>query len=280
MSTDSGIWGWTGDIGHLGFTVSFSLGRSPQDVLYRYGVDGSAARPLSRTDAWASSPPNYRGGQLRAGTVGRWGFCFEEAGIEGFKPATLTLLSEDTETLSFYTAAGASSFIHLKDGQGVEAFEPGLPFTLRGEEPTRFWNDTQKILERSTLEAPIRPAHAVLQVITKYVRGLLDRATLEGPLLTAYLPEARRPAPTTVPPAEPAAADPTSADFARADSVPADSVSASSPSPSTPVAPAATPPNRPSPPAGPAPAANTAPLPLVRNGFTPSQPSRQPARAS
>jgi len=187
VSTDPGIWGWTSDIGQLGFTVTFSLGLSPEEVLQAYGADATQARSLSRLDAWNAYPPSVGRSQLRAGTIGRWGFCFEEAGTEGIKPATLTRLSADTETISFYTAAGTSRFIYLKDGQGVEAFEPGRPETLHGNLPRRFWDNTIKILERAGHPSSMPPQHAVLQAIVKHVRGLLDRSVLEGPLLTGIL---------------------------------------------------------------------------------------------
>jgi Family of unknown function (DUF6461) len=195
VSTDPGIWGWTGDIGQLGFTVTFSLGRSPEDVLSHYGADPAGAQQLSRDEAWALYRPNYGGAQLRAGTVGRWGFCFEEAGVEGIKPRTLSRLSADTEAIAFFTTTNTSHFIYLKDGEGVEAFEPGLPETVIGEKPWKFWADTQKITERASqnsLAGPMGPSHAVLQAISKHIRGLLDRATLQGPLLTAFLSDADR----------------------------------------------------------------------------------------
>jgi len=187
VSTDPGIWGWTSDIGQLGFTVTFSLGLSPEEVLQHYGADATQARQLSRLDAWNAYPPSVGRSQLRAGTIGRWGFCFEEAGTEGIKPATLSRLSADTETLSFFTAAGTSRFIYLKDGQGVEAFEPGRPETLHGNLPRRFWDSTTKILERAGHTSSMPPQHAVLQAIAKHVRGLLDRTVLDGPLLTGIL---------------------------------------------------------------------------------------------
>lgn len=189
MSSDPGVWSWTGDFGRLGFTVTFSLGRTPEDVLSLYGAEASRAETLSRDGAWIRYPPNIGGAQLRAGTLGRWGFCFEEAGFEGFKARTLSALSADTETISFFTSPATSSFIYLKDSEGVEAFEPGLPDTLRGDGPCKFWADTQKIIERAPQTPPI---HAVMQAITKHVRGPLDRATLVGPLLTAFLADADR----------------------------------------------------------------------------------------
>jgi hypothetical protein len=186
MSTDPGIWGWTSDIGRLGFTVTFSLGLSPEDVLAHYGVSASGAEHFTREEAWTRYPASYGGTRLRAGTLGRWGFCFEEAGVEGIKARTLSALSADTETISFFSAPTTHSFLYLKDGQGIEAFEPGLPSTLRGDEPYRFWSNTQRILERANPGSPVDPAHAVLQTIAKHIRGLLDRSVLEGPLLTAF----------------------------------------------------------------------------------------------
>jgi uncharacterized protein DUF6461 len=192
VSSDPGIWGWTGDVGRLGFTVTFSLGRTPEEVLSLYGADPSQAEHLTRDGAWIMYPPNNGGAQLRAGMLGRWAFCFEEAGFEGFKARTLSGLSADTETLSLFHSAGKSSFIYLRDSEGIEAFEPGLPETLRGEQPCRFWTATEKILDLGTPSAPVLPAHAVLQAITKHIREPLDRRTLEGPLLSVFLPDADR----------------------------------------------------------------------------------------
>jgi hypothetical protein len=193
VSNDPGIWGWTSDVGRLGFTVTFSLGRTPEDVLAQYGADPQQAEHLTRDGAWIMYPPNTGGAQLRVGMLGRWGFCFEEAGFEGFKTRTLSALSAETETLSFFTSANKSSFIYLKDSEGIEAFEPGLPETLRGNAPCKFWNDVERILERAgQTGASMSPSHAVLQAITKHIREPLDRATLEGPLLTALLHDADR----------------------------------------------------------------------------------------
>ena len=217
MSTDPGVWSWTGDVGRLGFTVTFSLGRTPEDVLSLYGADPGQAEHLTRDGAWIMYPPNNGGAQLRAGMLGRWAFCFEEAGFEGFKARTLSGLSAETETLSFFNSAGKSSFIYLRDSEGIEAFEPGLPETLRGEQPCKFWTATQKILDGAN---PVLPAHAVLQAITKHIREPLERRTLEGPLLSVFLPDADRapmgaefeheaaPEPAAAPPVEePAAPD-------------------------------------------------------------------------
>ena len=218
MSTDPGIWSWTGDVGRLGFTVTFSLGRTPEDVLRLYGADPSQAEHLTRDGAWIMYPPNSGGAQLRAGMLGRWAFCFEEAGFEGFKARTLSALSADTETISFFNSAGKSSFIYLRDSEGIEAFEPGLPETLRGDQPCKFWAATQKILEMDNPGGPIAPAHAVLRAITKHIREPLDRRTLEGPLLSVFLPDADRapmgaefdePADQSEPPADQAAPIPT-----------------------------------------------------------------------
>jgi hypothetical protein len=192
VSTDAGIWGWTSDIGQRGFTITFSLGLAPEDVLSRYGADAGRAQHLTRPEAWTRYPPNYGGAQLRTGTLERWGFCFEEAGVEGIKTRTLSQLSAETETISFSTSLGMSSFIYLRDGEGIEAFEPGLPNTLLGDEPFKFWADTQKIMDRANQTTPMAPEHAVLQAITKHIRGLLDRTVLEGPLLTAFLSDADR----------------------------------------------------------------------------------------
>jgi hypothetical protein len=192
VSNDPGVWGWTSDFGRLGFTVTFSLGRTPEEVLTQYGADAGQAEWLSRDGAWIRYPANIGGAQLRVGTLGRWSFCFEEAGFEGFKARTLSALSEETETISFFTSAGTSSFIYLKDTEGVEAFEPGLPETLRGDGPCKFWDESQKIMDLSSADSPVPPIHAVLQAITKHIRGPLDRATLEGPLLTGFLPDADR----------------------------------------------------------------------------------------
>lgn len=106
--------------------------------------------------------------------------------------AILGRLAADTEAIGFFTGSGRSSFVYLKDGEGVEAFEPGHPQTLRGREPYAFWTATGKIIERTSRTVPMPPALATLQAITKHVRGTLDRSALEGPLLTAFLSDSGR----------------------------------------------------------------------------------------
>jgi hypothetical protein len=124
--------------------------------------------------------------------LGRWGFCFEEAGFEGLKATTLSGLSVETETISFFMFPGTSRFIYLKDRQGIETFEPGRPETVRGEGPYKFWTESEKIICRESQATPVHPCHAVLQVITKHIREPLDRNTLDGPLLTSFLADADR----------------------------------------------------------------------------------------
>lgn len=203
MSTDPGVWGWTEDIGRLGFTVTFSLGLDPEDVLGQYGADLGRAEQLTREQAWSRFPPESSGAQLRAGRLGRWGFCFEEAGVEGIQTPTLRGLSAETETIAFCTAQGASSFVYLKDAEGVEAFELGRPETVRGSEPFKFWSDVQRIVDRSGQAGSLALAHAALQAITKHVRAPLDRAALEGPLLTASRSQVEAAQPPPEPPMSP-----------------------------------------------------------------------------
>jgi hypothetical protein len=186
----AGVWDWTDDIGEQGFTVTYSLGSTPEEVLQHCGADMSRAEYLTRAQAWACYPEDG-GTQLRAGTLAGWGFCFHEGDTQGADLAALATLSQDTETISFVTSSSRSALIYLKDGEGVEAFEVGMPASLRGEPPHKFWTSTQKILEGagpSRQAMPMPPSHAVLQAIAKHVRGLLDRVALEGMLLTAPVP--------------------------------------------------------------------------------------------
>jgi len=205
MSTDPGMWGWTSDIGHIGFTVTFTLGRDPQEVLSLYGTGDREAQVLTREEAWMQFPPNQGGAQLRAGTLGRWGFCFEEASIEGMKSGPLSRLSAETETIALFAVPGRSDFTYLKDGLRVESFDPGNAGSVQGDQPYTFWTGTQKIMSWARSE-PTPPIHAVLQTIAKYIREPLDRNTLEGPLLTAFLPDSER-APLDIPYIAPRALD-------------------------------------------------------------------------
>lgn len=186
MNSASGIWGWTDDIGRLGFTLTLSMGLAAHDVLERYGVPAAGIELLTREQSWSRLPVG-NATQLRAGTLGRWGFCFEERGTVGIRTSTLLRLSVDTETIAFLVAEGDGSFVHIKDGEGVEAFGSGVPAALRGTAPQTFWSATQKIIQAMARSGPVTPAHAVLQAIAKHVRAALDRQTLEGPLLTGFL---------------------------------------------------------------------------------------------
>jgi hypothetical protein len=181
--------GWTADLGELGFCITFSRSRAPREILSSYRADARRAQLLTRPEALSLYVPGMGGTLLRAGTLGTWGFCFEELGIEGSKPGVLRRLSSGTETISLcYTADGTSIVKHLNDGRLIEKFEPGSPHTAWAEGPLRLARHTQELINE--MAGRVNRKEAALHVTGQYVGHYLDRSTLEGKLLTAFLLDA------------------------------------------------------------------------------------------
>lgn len=191
MGTHRGAWEWAEDPRIPGFCITFTRDRTPEAVLAAYGADVRQASVLIMEDTADAFALSVGGTLLRAGMLGRWAFCYENLEPEGFKEGVQNRLSAETETLELFQGGGGLvTFTHLCDQRKIECFEPGNPRTLRGDGPHRFSHAVQEVLDAAT--APLTPSHAGLQVIGRYIGASLDRATLEGPLLTAFLADTDR----------------------------------------------------------------------------------------
>lgn len=191
MSTHRGVWEWAEDPRIPGFCITFTRDRTPEAVLAAYGADVSQASVLIMEDTADAFPLSVGGTLLRAGMLGTWTFCYENLEPEGFKEGVRSRLSAGTETLELFAGGnGLVTFTYLRDQRKIEFFEPGSPHTVRGDGPHRFSHPVQEVLDAAT--APVTPAHAALQVIGQYIGAGLDGATLEGPLLTAFLADTDR----------------------------------------------------------------------------------------
>lgn len=198
MSTPHGAWEWAGDF-IPGFCITFTRDRTPEAVLAAYGADVRQASVLTMEDADDAFPFSVGGTLLRAGMLGTWAFCYEGREPEGFKEGVHNRLSAGTETLVLFMGGdGLVTFTYLREQREIESFEPGEPRTVRGDGRHRFLHAVQEVLDAAT--APMASSHAALQVIGQHIGAGLDWATLEGPLLTAFLADAHREAlPTGTP---------------------------------------------------------------------------------
>ncbi|GAB2974751.1 hypothetical protein GCM10023080_044160 [Streptomyces pseudoechinosporeus] len=201
--TDDDEWGWAVDPRYSLWCLTFTRGLNPADVLRRYGADPDRAQVLARTERSDLYEQALRGGTvLRVGMHSGWSFCFEDVGGAGSRPGPLRALSQGTETVSLLQGGdGMNLLSHWHDGQCRERFEPGATDWIpQGTGP--FWD-----LVRSRHQAhPGRPGLLLaLEVITQHTGVYLDRTTITGPLLTAYLAdEDRTPDPVpSLPPTPP-----------------------------------------------------------------------------
>ncbi|RKR87532.1 hypothetical protein BDK92_1811 [Micromonospora pisi] len=176
MDAATGPWALT----DLGFTVTFTLGLTAEEILACYGADPAEAELLTRQEAATTWPG---GDLLRVGPLGDWGFCFEEVGYQGSRPEVRTRLSAHTEVFSLYDMSGMCTFKHVRDGQTVESFEPGFSYSVRVDQPHTYWTRTEQIAN----ERGLRHSRAALEAIEEHIGARLHKGLLEGPLLTAYL---------------------------------------------------------------------------------------------
>ncbi|MCM4084343.1 DUF6461 domain-containing protein [Paractinoplanes hotanensis] len=172
MRAGEGPWGWTYDVG---FTLTLTFETAPDVVLANYRADLEEVRLLTRTEALRDVPPRPGGSQLRVGQVDSWTVCFEEFGTHGTRSDLMAALSFGSESFSYSAGYGMKLFQYYRAGRRIESFERGMPSTLRGEGPHRFWI--------ATAENGGQPELA----ITSQTGISVPIEFLDGPMLTAWV---------------------------------------------------------------------------------------------
>ncbi|MEU8328615.1 DUF6461 domain-containing protein [Micromonospora sp. NPDC048839] len=174
--------------------MTFTKGRSPEDVLVRYGADPQAARSLDHHASSQYGESLQEGAVLRAGILATWSFCLEEESVAGAMPATCSALSEGTETLSILRGGdGMNIFAHWRDKRCVEQFEPGMPNT-KPQPPHPWWD----LMHGQLATPPPQRSRLIpaLEAVAVYIGAPLDSHSVDGPLLTARLSAQRTHSPS------------------------------------------------------------------------------------
>jgi Family of unknown function (DUF6461) len=190
-------WEWLFGGRYDGFTLTFTRGLKPAELLERYGADPSGARLLPFVDIHAVLQPRPETGILRVGLLGEWAFGIEDLGAQGAAPATLAQISRGTETISVYSGANALKVLsYWVNGQPQEEFEPGMASTLRAARPHPFWDAA----ERHRARPGTRDILAVMRAVEDHIGARLAQETDDGPLLSVLLPQVLPPLPSPAPP--------------------------------------------------------------------------------
>ncbi|MGW0856964.1 DUF6461 domain-containing protein [Streptomyces sp. NPDC002690] len=171
---------------------------TPEEVLTRYGADARNARELTEQQAARLITSSSAAGTvLRVGSCGNWSFGYEAYGVVGIGTGTLSLLSQGTQSVAVLRGGdGMNRFEHWREGGPTEQFEPGFPST-KPPEPHPWWSEVQRRLDE--VNGPHSGLAPVMETAFRHVRGVIDRDTLYGPLLTLWLDESSM-APPAFPP--------------------------------------------------------------------------------
>lgn len=126
-----------------------------------------------------------------------WMFCYESLEPEGIKPSVMARLSQGTGTETvrvFKGADGLRTLEHYRDGRRADSVELSAALTVRGDGPHLFSLALRQRLEEHPEFAGRGPSVLLvgLDTVGRYVGGVIDQQTLQGPLLTAFLPDADR----------------------------------------------------------------------------------------
>ncbi|MDQ8707988.1 DUF6461 domain-containing protein [Streptomyces sp. LHD-70] len=189
---------WLMEFSDLGFCLTLTRDRITEDVIRAYGIDPAQARLLPLDDFLEVDPGGTgadEGTVIRFGHSGVTAFSLEYIGTTGGQNPVLAHLCSHTETIALTaTADGMTSVKHARDGVPLSSFEPDAPQETRsGPGPHTFAELLQRVIaERATDDEADRRTDLqdALRLVHDQYGDLPDPATLSGPLLTAYLPDA------------------------------------------------------------------------------------------
>lgn len=196
MDLGTGPWRWAVDSRCPTFCLTFTRGTTPEAVLRAYGMDPDLAAPRTRAESGGLLPRGGGGSLLRVGRVAAdCVFCYESLEPEGIKPTVMARLSQDTETVRVFKGAdGLRTLEHWRDGRRTESVELSAALTVRGDGPHLFSPALRRTLDEHPEFADRGPSVLLvgLDTVGRYVGGVLEQQVLDGPLLTAFLPDADR----------------------------------------------------------------------------------------
>ncbi|WP_438290878.1 DUF6461 domain-containing protein [Streptomyces sp. HUAS TT7] len=111
-----------------GFSVTFSRGLEPAELLHRMGCAPGSLTSMTRADAEAYELGDEReGAVLRAGTAGEWAYALQLWGAHGIDAGVMAAVSAGTESVVLVSTSTIPWFAHSVNGEEVCAFDPGLP---------------------------------------------------------------------------------------------------------------------------------------------------------
>ncbi|MHC3475615.1 DUF6461 domain-containing protein [Streptomyces sp. 7R007] len=226
MDLGSSPWEWATDSRCPTFCLTFTRSTTPDAVLGAYGVAPGQATVRTQAESGALLPRGGGGTLLRVGALAKdWIYCYENLEPEGLKPTVVARLSQGTETVRVFKGGdGLCTLDHYRDGRRTESVELSTTPVVRGEGPHA--SALRQALDALPAAASSSGSSTSvlligLNIVGRYVGGVLDAQTLQGPLLTAFLPDADRaplrpvrrpptgsPSEATAPPTDAAAAKP------------------------------------------------------------------------
>ncbi|MDQ8705406.1 DUF6461 domain-containing protein [Streptomyces sp. LHD-70] len=184
---------WLREFSDLGYCLTLTRERSAEQVMRAYGIDPASARRLPLDDLKQVDPTGeLRGTVVRFGQSEGLGFSVEYIGTTGGSDPVLGRLSAGTETVTLTaTADGMVWFGHACDGVELSTFEPHAPdHTRNGPGPHQdFAEPMQQLADWYEEYEPDRTKENLLGLIHERLGGLPSPDVLDGPLLTAFLPE-------------------------------------------------------------------------------------------
>ncbi|MFH8485278.1 DUF6461 domain-containing protein [Streptomyces longisporoflavus] len=184
MSSDA--WNWVAEPRYASFCLVFARTKTADNVLEVYGADPEAAVHMTLKESLAAFPYQDVEVLLRVGHLGDWTFCYEDRRLLGNTGEVRTALSWGCETISLHKGGdGTKYFERMEDCRRLELFEPRRPSDVRGEGPFVF---SALVHDKLSAAGPNTLGMSALTMVLTERLGLeLDRATLDGPLLTAPL---------------------------------------------------------------------------------------------
>jgi hypothetical protein len=169
-------WAWAGQDRYPGFCLTLVHERTPQAVAEALGAGTLSV--LTLAEAEHRFPISSPGALLRLGTSGNWTFCFEDRAPIANRAPAIARLSAGTRLLQITKSGdGMTVMRDVVDGRQLEAFEPSTAAASGG---------TALRLRVDSVPAGYPRIVAALATAADETGIGLDRATLEGPLATAW----------------------------------------------------------------------------------------------
>ncbi|MEU4830964.1 DUF6461 domain-containing protein [Streptosporangium sp. NPDC023615] len=180
MTETPGDFPWLSEDGAMDeiYCVSFVRDLSPEEVLRRFGVDGSTVEEVTYAELEERSAESTMGGGagwVGAVRTGDWTLVVEP---EGWRLAAdsevMARVGRGTEIVSVCCHDYASdAFAYIVDGQPVVWFDPMMPGARSGNDPDRFIKEMREVgldpdydSDHSPIDFPMERSFALASRIT------------------------------------------------------------------------------------------------------------------